>query len=210
MAAHDGTSQPVDTPRRISDQIEDWLTQDGEKTLGSLIKLFGEKAFAVAFLFLLGVPALPLPTGGVTHVLEIIAMLLSLQLIVGRREVWLPDRWLRIDIAGERQQKFVSGLLKVIRWLERYTRPRLHWLFGTRVSNSVFGVMILLLSVAAFVAPPFSGLDTLPSLGGVLVSLAVLVQDVALLIVGLAVGVVGIVLEIVLGEAAIAGIKSLL
>ena len=43
MAAHDGTSQPVDTPRRISDQIEDWLTQDGEKTLGSLIKLFGEK-----------------------------------------------------------------------------------------------------------------------------------------------------------------------
>jgi hypothetical protein len=70
-------------------------------------------------------------------------------------------------------------------------------------------VMILLLSLAAFVAPPFSGLDTLPSLGGVLVSLAVLVQDVLLLIVGLALGVVGVALEIVLGQAALAGIKSL-
>jgi hypothetical protein len=210
MAQPDRTADQVASPTRVSDEIEAWLHQDGDKTLGSLIDLFGEKAFAVAFLFLLGVPALPLPTGGVTHVLEIIAMLLSLELIVGRREVWLPDRWLRVDIAGRRQQKFVTGLLKVIRWLERYTRPRLHRLFGNRVSNAVFGLLILLLSIAAFVAPPFSGLDTLPSLAGVLISLAVLVQDIALVIVGVAVGLFGIGLEIVLGKAAIAGIKSLL
>jgi hypothetical protein len=128
---------------------------------------------------------------------------------VGRRRVWLPARWLRVDIASQKQQKFVNGLLKVIRWLERYTRPRLHRLFGTRVSNSVFGMLILLLSAAAFVAPPFSGLDTLPSLGAVIVSLAVLVQDIALLIVGVGLGAVGIALEIVLGKAAISGIQSL-
>jgi hypothetical protein len=41
---------------------------------------------------LLGVPALPLPTGGATHVFEIIAVLLALELIVGREEIWLPRR----------------------------------------------------------------------------------------------------------------------
>jgi hypothetical protein len=199
----------METQARVSDQIGDWLKADGDKTLGSLTELFGEKSFAVIFLFLLGVPALPLPTGVATHVLEVIAMLLSLQLIVGRRRVWLPERWQKIELAGEKQQKFVNGLLRMIGWLERFTRPRLRHLFGSRVSNAVFGVLILLLSIAAFVAPPFSGLDTLPALGGVLVALSVLVEDVALLIVALVVGGAGVVLEIVLGKAAFAGIKSL-
>ena len=45
------------------------------------------------FVLLLAVPALPLPTGGATHVFEVIAMLVALQLIVGRRQIWLPARW---------------------------------------------------------------------------------------------------------------------
>lgn len=201
--------EPPAAPVRVSDEIERWLQGEGDKTLGSLVDLFGKKSFAVIFLFLLGLPALPLPTGGATHVLEIVAMLLSLQLIAGRQEVWLPDRWLRIELAGDKQQKFVNGLLKVIRWFERWTRPRLRWAFEHRISSSVFGLLILLLSIAAFVAPPFSGLDTLPSLGAVVVSLAVLVEDIALLILGLAIGVLGVALEIVVGRAALSGIEKL-
>ena len=33
-------------------------------------------------------------------------------------------------------------------------------MFNHRLSNVVFGLLVLLLSIAAFVAPPFSGLDT--------------------------------------------------
>jgi hypothetical protein len=99
--------------------------------------------------------------------------------------------------------------VKGIRWLERFSRPRLRWLFEHRVSNFFFGLLILLLSVGAFVAPPFSGLDTLPALGAVLVSLAVLLEDFAVLAAGIAVGAAGIVLEIVLGRAAFNGLKQL-
>jgi hypothetical protein len=198
--------QPIE---RISDEIDRWLKQDGDKTLGSLVELFKEKSFAVIFLFLLGVPALPLPTGGATHVLEVIAMLLSLQLIVGRRKVWLPARWLRLELAGPKQQRFVHGLLKMIRWFERFTRPRLRAAFEQRLSSSIFGLVILLLSIAAFLAPPFSGLDTLPALGGVVVSLAVLLEDFALVVLGLVIGVAGITLEIVIGKAALSQITKL-
>ena len=160
-------------------------------------------------MILLGVPALPLPTGGATHVFEVIAMLLSLQLIIGRDEVWLPQRWRRIVLAGSRQERFFNGLLKLIRWLERFSRPRLPWLFDHRLSKSVFGLLIILLSIGAFVTPPFSGLDTLPALGGVLVSLAVRLEDIAILVIALVVGAGGVVLEIVLGRAAFSGIKRL-
>jgi len=136
-------------------------------------------------------------------------MLLSLQLIGGRDEVWLPLRWRQMELAGPKQQRFVNALLKLIRWLERFSRPRLRWLFGRRLSNILFGLLILLLSIGAFLAPPFSGLDTLPALGAVLVSLAVLLEDFAVLAVGLALGVAGIVLEIVLGRAAFTGVKQL-
>ncbi|HET9103222.1 MAG TPA: exopolysaccharide biosynthesis protein [Solirubrobacteraceae bacterium] len=195
---------------RISTRIGDWLEGEGDKTLGGLIETFGGKSFAVLFVFLLGVPALPLPTGGATHVFEIIAMLLALQLIAGRQEVWLPARWRRLEMGGPRQRRFVGGLVKLIGTLERFTQPRLRRLFGHRLSNAGFGLCVLLLSLGAFVAPPFSGLDTLPALGVVLVSLAVLLEDFAIVVAGLALGTGGVVLEYALGRAAFSGLSSLL
>ena len=82
----------------VSQELERWLQSDGEKTLGSLIDLFEEKSFAIVFVLLLGVPALPLPTGGATHVFEIIAVLLAGQLIAGREQIWLPERWRRLEL----------------------------------------------------------------------------------------------------------------
>ena len=64
-------------------------------------------------------------------------------------------------------------------------------------------------SLAAFLAPPFTGLDTLPALGVVLVSLAVLLEDFAVVVLALIVGGAGILLEVVLGKAAVRGIENI-
>jgi hypothetical protein len=197
-------------PAKVSDEIEDWSQQAGKRTLGSLIERFSEKSFALLFILLLGVPALPLPTGGATHVLELVAALLALQLIVGRRTIWLPQRWRRLELAGAGRRRFIARLLKTIRWLERYSRPRLHGLFGHRASNSVFGLMILTCCAGAFLAPPFTGLDTLPALGAVLISLGVLLEDVLFVAAGTAIAAGGIVLEVVLGKAVFDAARNLL
>jgi hypothetical protein len=196
-------------PEKVSDAIQRWLEGDSDKTLGSLIELFEEKSFAILFVLLLGVPALPLPTGGATHVFEVIAVLLALQLIVGRDEIWLPQRWRRLQLAGGRRERFIAGLMKMIRRLERFSKPRLRFLFDHRLSNIVFGVLVIGGSAGAFFAPPFTGLDTLPSLGIVLLSLGVLLEDALLVAVAIVVGVGGVLLEVVLGSAAINGIGKL-
>lgn len=150
----------------LSNELERWLRSDGDMSLQGLIELFGEKSFAILFVLLLRVPALPLPTGGATHVFEIIA--------------------------------------------ERFSRPRLRFLFNHRLSNIVFGALVVGGSVGAFVAPPFSGLDTLPALGVVVLSLGVLLEDALVIAVALLLIAAGVVLEVVLGEAAIKGLGSLL
>jgi hypothetical protein len=199
------------TPSRpVSDELERWLQSEGTKTLASLIKVFEEKSFAILFVVLLGVPALPLPTGGATHVFEIIAVLLGAQLIAGRDTIWLPQRWRNLELAGDRQQRFIAGLMRLIRRLERISRPRLRFLFDHRLSNIVFGVLVIAGSLGAFLAPPFTGLDTLPALGVVLLSLAVLLEDFALVVAALVVGFAGVVLEIVLGSAALHGLRHIL
>lgn len=204
----DGT---VDDPERplLSKQLRGWLEGSGPRTLGGLIDLFGEKAFAVVFVVLLAVPALPLPTGGATHVFEVIAALLAAQLVVGRDEIWLPERWRARELGGDGQQRFVNALTKLIERLERISKPRLAFLFGPRISNAVFGLVVIGGCAAAFVAPPFTGLDTLPALGVVLISLAVLLEDVAIAIAGAVVLVAGVVLEITVGKAAVDAVRDL-
>jgi hypothetical protein len=197
-------------PRKVSDDLERWLGGDSDKTLGSLIEVFEEKSFAILFVVLLGVPALPLPTGGATHVFEIVAMLLALELIAGREQIWLPQRWRRLELAGEKQQRFIAALMKMIRRLERFSRPRLRFLFDRRLSNIVFGALALGGSLGAFLAPPFTGLDTLPALGVVLLSLAVLLEDFLIVVAALIVGVAGVALEVILGSAALGGIEKLI
>ena len=167
----------MQTAESLSDQLERWLGEGQQQTLGGLLDLFGSKGFAVAFIVLMAPSALPIPTGGVTHVLEIVTMLLALELIVGRRTVWLPERWKRLDLGGPGRERFASGLVRRVRWVERYSQPHFGFLFGHRLSGVVFGVVVLALALAAFVAPPFSGLDTLPSLGIVLLALAVLSKN---------------------------------
>jgi len=203
-----GAGAPIPEPEKVSDELDRWLGDDGEKTLGSLIELFGEKSFAILFVLLLGVPALPLPTGGATHVFEIIAVLLALELVAGRDQIWLPRRWRKLELAGDKQ-RFILRLIRMIRWLERFSRPRLRFLFDHRLSSIVFGLLVIGGSAGAFFAPPFTGLDTLPALGVVLLSLGVLLKDFVIVIAALLVGLAGVVLEIVLGSAAVNEIGKL-
>jgi hypothetical protein len=185
----------------LSDRLDAWLGRAGANSLGALVDEFGPQSFALLFLILMAFPALPLPTGGVSHVLEIATMLLALELLVGRREVWLPGWLKRRQLGALRHEKFRTGLIKRIRWVERFTRPRFTHLLDFRVTRAVIGAVVVGLALTAFLAPPFSGLDTLPSLGVVVISLGMLFRDVVIVGVGIVLGAIGSALVVVLGAA---------
>lgn len=195
--------------RPFSEELEGWLAGPGPKTLGSLIDLFGEKSFAVVFVLLMSLPALPLPTGGATHVLEVIVMLGALQLVIGRRTLWLPERFKRVDIGAAAKGRVATRLIRLIRRLESISRRRLPRVVAHRLAGVVFGAVTFALAVVAFVAPPFSGLDTLPALGVVVLSLGMLLEDSAIAIGGIVVGAAGAVLAIGFGSVVVHWVKGL-
>jgi hypothetical protein len=184
----------------FSDDLEACLQESEHLTLGDLVDVLDERGFALVLMLLLFPSALPIPTGGVTHVFEIGAVLVVAQMIVGRRELWLPRRVADHQLGDTFRGKALPAVIKRVRWLEQFARPRLERVLSTRVTSSVLGVALLLFVAGAFVAPPFTGLDTLPSLGVVVVCLGLVFSDAVIVGAGLVVGTGGIALEVALGS----------
>ena len=199
----------ADSGERFSDQLERWLRGDQTKTLGTLSDAFAEKSFAVTILLLMFVPALPLPTGGISHVFEVITVVLGGEMLLGRRTIWLPERWQRRELGPTTTDKAVPFMIRWIRRVERFSRPRGAWLFGQAWMLRLLGLLMMGLAVAAALAPPFSGLDTLPSLGAVAVALSIILEDVVVLAIGIGIGTGGVVLILTIGAAIVRVLRSL-
>lgn len=194
---------------KFSYQLEAWLKSDEPKTIAGLMKVAEEKSFAVLFLVLMAIPALPLPTGGVTHVFEAIAMLLALELIIGRTTIWLPAKWLKRPLGKTLENRTLPYLISKVRWLEKYSRPRLEGVLRDHNYLRLIGLVVFIFSLGAFLAPPFSGLDTVPSLGVVAIALAMILEDFVVFAAGLVIGTLGLILEIGLGATVVKLVQNL-
>lgn len=177
----------------FSTKLDAKLKSGKVKTIGDLQSTFGEKSFAILFLIFMFIPSLPIPTGGITHIILLpVVMIASLEMMFGRRELWFPWFITRIKLGSSVLHKGLPFMIRRIKWFEKFSRPRLSGYINSIELRSLTGFVMLLLAVAAFVAPPFSGLDTLPSLGAVIISLALILEDMAMYAIGVAVGMFGI------------------
>jgi hypothetical protein len=195
---------------KFSDELEAWLRSDRPKTLGSLSGAFSERSFAATILLLMFVPALPLPTGGVTHVFEGITVILAAEMVLGRRTIWLPERWQGRQLGATTTKKAIPFVIRWVRRVERFSRPRGAWLFRQGWMLRVLGLCFIALAVAAAVAPPFSGLDTLPAMGAIAVALAMIFEDIVLFALGIILGTAGVVLIVTIGAAIVHVLQNLL
>lgn len=185
----------------FSDRLEAWLQEKRPRTLASLEKVFADKSFAIIFLLLMILPATPLPTGGITHVFEIIVMLLCLELMIGFKAPWLPKKWKNMHLGKTMTGKVIPVIMRWIRWFEVRSTQRGRSIFKLPLFDRFTGLLVFCLTLGALLSPPFSFLDTLPSLGVVAISLAIILEDFLLLIVGALVGAIGVGLMITLGAA---------
>lgn len=193
----------------FSDELEHWLRDAPEHTLGSLSHLFAEKSFATTILLLMFVPAMPLPTGGITHVFEGIAVVIAAQMVIGRERLWLPRRWQQRELGPLTTQRAIPFMIRWVRRCERFSRPRGAHLLELRWMRRILGLVLMALAIAAALAPPFSGLDTLPALGAVAIALAIILGDVVVLAVGLVVGVGGTLIILAIGAAVVSFVAGL-
>jgi hypothetical protein len=189
-------------PEQIfSKQLEKWLKGNQPKTLRQAREVFGSKSFAALFVLLMITPALPIPTAGITHVFEILTVVLAVGYMSGRDAIWVPKRYADKDLSFLSGPKILPRLLKVITPIESFARSRNEPAMNSRAGKLVLGFLIILFTATAFLSPPFSGLDTLPALGVVVISFGILFEDALLALFGTIIGALGIGLIIVIGGA---------
>lgn len=194
---------------KFSQQLENLFTHHRKIRLLDLNELFGEKSFAFAFLLLLMTAALPLPTGGITHFFEIVAALLALEVIFGRHRIWLPKRWENHKINSPKPGKGMGRIVGFVRFFERFSRPRGHFIAKHHLFVRLLGLVVLILVGFAFFAPPFSGLDTLPALGVVVISLGIILDDLVVTTIGISIGAIGAIINLTLSSLVISGVHNL-
>lgn len=195
-------------PKTFSGQLKNWVKGKQPKTLDTLIDTFGEKSFAVIMLLFMLLPALPIPTAA--HPLEAVVIIVAAEQVIGLKAIWLP-KFISKKINLERllKGKTIDSLLKRVEWLESKSSPRGKWIFSAPLAPQILGLIIIGFTLAAFFAPPFSALDTLPAIGVVLMSLALLLDDAIMLTIGIIIGAIGVVLSVFFGAVVVHFIKQL-
>ncbi len=191
------------TDKAFSVQLEKWLKGPGKKTYGDLETVFGIKSFAVIILLLMLPSALPIPTGGITNIFELFNIVVAIQMIAGRKSLWLPAKIKNRAIGHGLKSKALPKITSFIRWFEVRSKPRLAALLADRWFLRAVGLCVFVFTLGAGLAVPFSGLDTLPSMGAVVIALSLLLEDAALFIAGFCIGSTGIFLELALGNVAL-------
>jgi hypothetical protein len=111
--------------RSILRRLGDMSTAD-QVSVRDILEEFGQASFATALI----VPALIVvsPLSGIFFlptVMGLTMVLIAVQMLVGRRSLWLPGFLLRRSIAGARLARAALRLERPAAWFDRQTRERL-------------------------------------------------------------------------------------
>lgn len=130
-------------------------------------------------------------------------MLLAFEMIAGLKTVWLPAAWGSKTLPAAMQTTALPAFVSLLKKVERFSRIRLRGVLEHGFTKRLIGIIVLTLCLFAFFAPPFTGLDTLPALGIVAISLGMILEDVILALIGTIAGSIGIGLVVGLSGAII-------
>lgn len=101
------------------------LARRNRVTLGDVVDTFGATAFVPA----LAVPALVVvsPLSGIPLLPTVCGLaiaLIALQMLMGRRTLWLPAALRARSLTGGRLSQGLDRLAPVLGWIDRHARPR--------------------------------------------------------------------------------------
>ena len=197
----------MNVKKLFSTQLKEWLQSSKPNTVDELEAVFAERSFAIVYVILMALPALPIPTGGITHVLEVICMLVAIEQAIGLKTVWLPKKYRSKPLPEFIVKKALPTLISTIKKVELHSKRRGSGILQSSWFGRMSGVAIFGGALAALLAPPFSGLDTFPALGVVLMALGIIIGDMVYFAIGVASTIFGILLELTVGVALFEAIR---
>ncbi len=154
---------------------------DDKLYLGELVNAFGERGFGALMVFFGLINAIASPIPGSTTVLGAPMLLICLQLLLRRDQLWMPGWALGSSLPRANYRATIAKVRKPLTFVERASRPRLSIMSG-EVSEVLIGIVTSLLSVVVML--PLFGGNLFPSLFVALFGFGLMQRDGFLILAG--------------------------
>ncbi len=140
-------------------------------TLREIRDRLDERAYGLMIL-ILAIPCLVPALYGVPQIVGIPILLLAGQMLVGRKEPWLPDAVLKRRVTKAWLDRMADFATKRMSWFERLSRPRLR-MFATGWAERAAALFMILATLTIIL--PMT--NTVPSVALVLLSVGLIQRD---------------------------------
>ena len=180
-------------PRRLSEILTDIANDPGREriAIADIRDAMGDRAFG-AMMFVFAAPnTLPVNAPGVSVVLGIPLLFLSLQLMFGFAVPWLPQALVQATVTRPRFARVMNVVVPWMRRAEKLSKPR--WpLLTVGLAERLIGLVCVVLSIVLILPVPFGNMG--PGIAVCILAFALLERDGKATLTGLAVAAVALVL----------------
>jgi hypothetical protein len=178
-----------------------------ELTVGEMVRRVEHGDGPGAVLFVLTLPVLlPLPPG-VSMLLALPLLMIALQIVVGRRTLWMPDALSRRPIDRAALVKLLHRVLPPLTRFESKVRPRLRVLTGP-VGARLVGVACTVIAVVLILPIPFANL--VPAIALTMFALGLTRRDGLLILAGYGLMILATVIIVLGAHGLVVGVRYLL
>ncbi|MFC5344673.1 exopolysaccharide biosynthesis protein [Brevundimonas staleyi] len=165
--------------RPFSQVLDDIGVKDDPKLyLGELVNAFGERGLGAMMVFFGLINAIASPIPGSTTILGAPMVLICLQLLIRRDQLWMPKWALSSSIPRASYRSTIAKVKKPLLFVERLSKPR-YRIMSSEVAEVLIGLVSTLLAVIVML--PIFGGNLFPSLFVALFGFGLMQRDGALI-----------------------------
>lgn len=189
-------------PRKLSEELAQLQAGTTERvmTLREVIYVLRGRAYLLLVL-LLSLPFItPIPLPGLSTPFGLAIALISLRLMLGQRP-WLAKNLQRKELPAGFFGRLFSVAARVLRFLEKFLRPRLVFLTNTALLNQLHAVLMLVAALALLLPLPIPFTNSFPAWTILLLAAGLLESDGLAVLLGYLVFAAGVLYFVLLGEA---------
>lgn len=201
---------PGTKPRKLSEELAELRTRAGERavTMREVLYVLGGRGYLLLVLLLALPFTTPIPLPGLSTPFGLAIGLIALRLSLGQRPLLSKNLQRRELPAG-----FISRLFslaeKVLRFLEKFLRPRVTFLTDTPRLVQLHALLMLLAAVALLLPLPIPFTNSFPAWTILLLAAGLLERDGVFILAGYVVFVAGVFYFIFLGGATATMVQEL-
>ena len=147
----------------LGETLQELLNVNDERglSINEITCAVGEKGFGLLLIVLSLPSALPMPAPGYSTPFGVVMAMIALQMIRGRRVIWLPQGLGTIRIKPKLAKTMLATASKFLSKIERFIRPRQKWI---RRRTGQVGLAFVVLNMACLMMLPIPLTNTFPAM----------------------------------------------